>query len=583
MVKYLLGIATGVFLIFFLCVAVLIIAMAAGGSGPTVADDSVLQLNLTGGVREHVSSGIELEFLRSGPPATLLGLRNTLQEAAEDERIGALALHCGGLVVGWGKAQELRWQIEKFKESGKPVMAFMQVAGTMDYFVCSAADEIYMEPEGMLDMKGLRAEVAFFKDTFEKIGVDVEMERIGKYKSAAEPYTQTEMSDAYREVTNSVLDEMLRQLTGTVAPSRGMSPEQFQAALDQGPFLPAGAEKAGLIDGLLYQDQFEDKLKEKIGADEADELETIGRGAYAKATVEPFDLGGKKQIAVVYGVGAILRGKSEVDPLLGLETLGADSLVDAMEQARDNDNVEAIVLRIDSPGGDAIASDQMWRALELAAKEKPVVVSMSDVAASGGYYMAMAKDVPVLAYPGCYTGSIGVFFGKLNMRGLYEKIGLKKEILTRGKFAAIDTDYRPLTEEERTKLREGVEAVYDSFVRKVADARGVDWDAIHEVAQGRVWLGSQAKEVGLVDELGGFDRAIELAREKAEIGPDEEIQLIAYPKPKQLLQVLLEQQGMVRQPALPAFLREALDLAPIWPALAEGGMLAISPYALTIQ
>ena len=580
MVKYLLGIATGIFLIFFLCVAVVILAMVAGGGGATVADDSVLELNLTGAVREHLSSGIELEFLRSGPPATVLGLRSTLREAAEDDRISALALNCGGLAVGWGKAQELRWQIEKFKESGKPVMAFMQVAGTMDYFVCSAADKLFMEPEGMLDMKGLRAEVTFYKDTFEKIGVDVEMERIGKYKSAAEPYTQTEMSDAYREVTNSVLDEMLRQLSETVAPSRDMTPEQFQAALDQGPFLPGGAEQAGLIDGMLYQDQFEDQIEEAIGVDE---LETIGRAAYAKAAVDPFDLGDKKQIAVVYGVGAILRGSSQVDPLLGMETLGADSLVGAMEQARDNDDVEAIILRIDSPGGDAIASDQMWRALELAAKEKPVVVSMSDVAASGGYYMAMAKDAPVLAYPGCYTGSIGVFFGKLNMRGLYEKIGLKKEILTRGRFAAIDTDYRPLSEDERAKLREGVEAVYDSFVRKVADARGVEWDAIHEVAQGRVWLGSQAREVGLVDELAGFDRAIELAREKAEIASDEEVQLVTYPKPKQFLQVLLEQQGIASAPALPVFLREQLKLAPVWPALVEGGMLAVSPYALTVS
>ena len=580
MAKYLLGVATGVFLIFFLCLVAVLIALAAGGGGATVAENSVLTLELSGAVREHVATELDLEFLRSGPPATVLGLRSILQTAAEDDRIAGLALYCGGLGVGWGKAQELRWQIEKFKASGKPVMAFMQVSGTMDYFVCSAADQIYMEPEGMLDMKGLRAEVAFYKETFDKIGVDVEMERIGKYKSAAEAYTQTEMSEPFREVTNSLLDEMLRQLANTVAPSRKMSPGEFLLALDKGPFLPGGAEEVKLIDGLLYKDQFEDKLKEAIGAAK---LTKIGRGAYAKATTEPFDMGGKKQIAVVYGVGAILRGKSELDPILGFETLGAESLVEAMKQARENKDVHAIVLRIDSPGGDAIASDQMWRALELTAKEKPVVVSMSDVAASGGYYMAMAKGVPVLAYPGCYTGSIGVFFGKVNMRGLYEKIGLKKEILTRGRFAAIDTDYRPLTQEERAKLREGVEKVYDSFVRKVADARGVEWDAIHEVAQGRVWLGSQALDVNLIDEIGGFDRAIEMAKERAKITADEEVQLVAYPKPKRLIDALLEQNGFVQSPALPAFLRERLSFAAIWPALAEGGMLALSPYALTIQ
>jgi protease-4 len=580
MVKYLLGVATGIFLIFFIVLVAVFLAVAAGSGGATVADNSVLELNLSGPVREHVASEFDLEFLRSGPPPTVLGLRSVLQKAAKDDRIKALALHCGGLGAGWGKAQELRWQIESFKKSGKPVLAFIQVGGTMDYYVCSAADEIYMEPEGMLDMKGLRAEVAFYKETFQKIGVDVEMERIGKYKSAAEPYTQTGMSDAFREVTNSVLDEMLKLLADTLAPSRRMTPEEFLAALDNGPFLPDGAQKAGLIDGLLYQDQFEDKLKEKIGVAE---LEIVNAPMYAKATTQPFELGDKKQIAVVYGVGTLLRGKSQVDPFLGSETLGADSLVEAMKGARENDNVKAIVLRIDSPGGDAIASDQMWRALELAAKKKPVVVSMSDVAASGGYYMAMAKGVPVIAYPGCYTGSIGVFFGKLNLRGLYEKIGLKKDILTRGRFAAIDTDYRPLNDEERTKLREGVEKVYDSFVRKVADARGAEWEQIHEVAQGRVWLGSQALGVNLVDELGGFDRAIEMAKERAKIGADEEVQLVPYPKPKRFFEVILEQNGMVKAPALPALVREKLSFSAVLPALAEGGILAVSPYALTIQ
>ncbi|MEZ5364568.1 MAG: S49 family peptidase [Bryobacterales bacterium] len=190
--------------------------------------------------------------------------------------------------------------------------------------------------------------------------------------------------------------------------------------------------------------------------------------------------------------------------------------------------------------------------------------------------------MPVLAYPGCYTGSIGVFFGKLNLQGLYEKIGLKRTSSPR-RYAAIDSDYRPLTEDERAKLRQGVEKVYDSFVRKVAEARGMDWDATHEVAQGRVWLGSQALQVGLVDELGGLDRALALVKEKAGLDPNEDVSLIAYPKPKSFLEILLEQNGMAQAPALPAFLRERLRFASAWPALAEGGVLALSPYALTVQ
>ncbi|MBI1355932.1 MAG: signal peptide peptidase SppA [Acidobacteria bacterium] len=586
MVKYLLGVLTGVLIIFFLVIAVIIVgALAAGGGQSGVPNDAVLTLDLSGALPENVASPIQFDFLHAGPPATLLTVRRAVERAAKDERIKALALDCGGLGAGWGKVAELRDVIAEFKKSGKPVLAYMEVAGTIDFLVASAADEIHMAPEGRLDMKGLRAEVAFYKDTFEKIGVEAELEWVGKYKSAVEPYSRDSMSDAFREVVESQLDGLLELLVEMGSSSRGLTPEQFRAALDQGPFLSPQAKELGLVDQLSYPDQFEDRIKEKVGLDE---IEMVSLRRYNQASLSELDLGSKRKIAVVYGVGTIVGGMGDADPFFGSELLAGDAFVDMLDQVRKDEDLEAVIVRIDSPGGDALASDRMWRALQLLREEKPVIISMSDVAASGGYYMAMAKDTPILAYPGTYTGSIGVYFGKFNLRGLYDKIGLRKEILTRGKFASIDTDYRSLTDDERTKLREGVEAVYDSFVSKVADARGKSWDEINEVAQGRVWLGKEGLGNGLVDELGGYERAIALAKEKAGIGADEEVALATYPKAKTILEVLFEHDGMGAQglasaPLFPASWAERFDPQGLLPALAGGGMLAVTPYSWTIR
>ncbi len=584
MVKYLLGVVTGVVLVFILGIGIIAVAamMGAGGGASGVPQGSVLTVQLNGGLPEHVASEFQLDFLQHGPPATVLTLQRTIARAAEDDRISALALECGGLGAGWAKVEELRWAIQDFKKSGKPVMAYIEVGGAIDYLVASASDEVHMAPEGRLDLKGLRAEVAFYKDTFEKLGVEAELEWVGKYKSAVEPYSRADMSDSFREVVEAQLDGLLGLMSEMVAESRGIAPEAFLEILDRGPFLSPQAEQAGLVDALSYPDQFEARLAEKLGVDE---VEMISVRRYNHNNLDAFDLGSKRQVAIVYGVGTIVSGEGDVDPFFGSGLLGGDAFARVLDDVRENDDIEAVIVRIDSPGGDALASDRMWRSLQLLRQEKPVVVSMSDVAASGGYYMAMAKDTPILAYPGTYTGSIGVYFGKFNLRGLYEKIGLHKEILTRGKFAAIDTDYRALTPEERQKLREGVEAVYDSFVSKVAEARGSSWEEIHEVAQGRVWLGNEAVDQGLVDELGGFDRAIELVKEKAGIDAEEEVALLTYPRPKQLLEILFGKDPMAaaRQPLFPASWASRFDPQGLLPALAEGGMLAITPYSLVIR
>jgi protease-4 len=579
MLKFLLGVLSGILLVLFSVGAViLLVMMTAGSSVPSVANDSVLEIYLSGDLPEHVAEDVSFASLQGRSPVTLLTVLKAIERAAQDDRISALEIEFNGLQGGWAKAQEVRWAIEKFRESGKTVYAYLVGAGTIDYYVASAADDLRSPPESILDVKGLRAEVAFYKDLFDKLGVDVEMERIGKYKSAAEPYSRSSMSDEFRQVLDAMLDEYLKQFLDGIAPRRNMTSEELRTLLDEGPFLPSRAVDAGLIDGLTYPDEQDELIRKAL---DVDELNRVSLNDYVNSGAIELEQSSTNRIAVLYGVGSILRSSGGL--FGGDGVLASDDFNETVRRLRDDESIDAVVLRIDSPGGDAIASDDMWRELNLLAAEKPIVVSMSDVAASGGYYMAMIDDAPVLAYPGTVTGSIGVFYGKVNLRGLYDKIGLKKEILTRGRFAAIDSDYLPLSEAERRKLREGIEHIYHGFVTKVANARGAEYDAIHEVAQGHVWLGAQALENGLVDELGGFERAIALAKERAGIEKDEDVSLEIYPATKNLLEILFAD-GSFPQAKLSFDGFDLLRSADRnLPALLEGGMLAVTPYAFTIR
>ena len=580
MAKFLLGILSGVVLTVLTVFAMILVAATLGTPAPSVEEDSVLTIRLQGEVPEYSRTDFSFEFMRSGPRPTLLDLRDTLHHAAGDDRIRALLLDFRGLAVGWAKAQEIRWAVETFKKSEKPVFAFLSAAATSDYYIASAADRIFMPPEGVLDVKGLRVQATFYTDTLKKLGIEAELERIGKYKSAVESMTRTSMSDEYREVMNSILDDVYTRFVETVAPARGKTPEALLEILDQGPFIPPNALKAGLIDALLYADQVDDHIQEKL------ELETLTKVKFSQYSQSIRDLAGddsEDEIAIVYAEGQIMRGSSKDDPFFGATVLGSDSFAKTIREVRDKEAVKAVILRINSPGGDAVASDLMWREVRLLREKKPVIVSMSDVAASGGYYIAMADDTPVLAYAGTYTGSIGVFFGKINLRGFYDKIGIKKETLTRGRYADINSDYRSLTEDERGKLRSEIKVFYKNFVEKVAQSRNRDWEQIHEVAQGRVWLGSQALEQGLVDELGGLDRAIELARDAAEIDEEAELKLVPYPAPKNIFESLIDPETWARETPLPAALRSKLDEIPNLVSLLQGGMLRIAPYSITVE
>jgi protease-4 len=365
----------------------------------------------------------------------------------------------------------------------------------------------------------------------------------------------------------ALLDSLYGQYVDAIAKGRRRTPEQVRAIVDAGPYDGPSALKAGLVDELIYQDQLDTRLK---GASR------LTPGRYVKGA-RGLGFDGRPKIGLVYVVGDIIPGRSQNSPLGG-GFAGSDTVAEALKDAREDDSLRAILLRVDSPGGSGTASEVIWREVALARQKKPVVVSMGDVAASGGYYVAMGSDA-IVAEPGTITGSIGVFGGKFSVRGLYDKIGISKEILIRGQHADVFSAYRPWDDEERARIRELMESFYKDFVTKVAQGRHKSYEDVDAIAQGRVWTGAEAQHRGLVDRLGGFDVALELAKDKAGIGKGQEVRLVVFPERKSLLEQLLERQDDGVQTALPADVRSLLRWALM---LGDGRPLARLPFDLRV-
>ena len=575
MAKFLFGLITGVvlcvagvFLIFFA------LARTFRESPPAVAENSVLQLQLSGDIPELPAVEIPFGALAERPAPTVAGVWMMLRKAAVDARIKAVVLEPESLGVGWGKLEEFRADLERFKKSGKPLYAFLKTPGTREYYLASAADRIYLGPSDWLNLKGMRVELMYFKNTLDKIGVDVQVEHDGKYKDFGDMFTRTSMSPETREVMTSVVDDLYSHLVGRIAQARQKTPDAVRELIDRGPFLANDALSAGLVDQLRYEDQMFTDLKQKVNSGELHKLST---GNYQKVPADSLGLEGRHRIAMLVADGTITRGSAGDDAVSGdgIQAAGFNKL---LRRIAGDSSLEGVVVRIDSPGGDAVASDEIWREMNLLSQKKPVVISMSDTAASGGYYMAMTGD-PVVAYPGTLTGSIGVVFGKPNLHGLYDKLGITKDMIARGRFAAIDSDYSDLSPAELAKLKEGIDANYRDFVDKVAKARRRPFDQIELLAQGRVWLGDQAKTNGLVDELGGIDRAFELVKQKARIPASENVAIVMYPPRRSILDVLF---GRAQESAVESRWRRLLkDWPPeLW---AKGGLLRIVPYTVNAR
>jgi protease-4 len=583
MKKFLLGFVIGILFVALVGVILVAAAIRFGGSRrPQVVANSALVLHLEGDLPEQPAMEYPIPFFSNEQPLTIAENWQMLRNAAADSRIQAVVLEPRGLGVGWAKLEELRADILNFKKSGKPVYAFLRGAGTKEYYLATAADKVFMSPEDELDVKGLRAELMFFKGTLDKLGVEMEFEHVGKYKDAPDMFTKTESSPETREVLNQLLDQFYGDLINTVAEGRKKTPDAVRALIDNGPFIGKEALDGGLIDALIYEDQMYDQLRQQL---KLSAMAKIVDHDYSRAADGNLGVDGPTKIALLVGQGDITRGSTNDSGDNGITSAG---MIRQLRAVRDDASIKGVILRIDSPGGDGIASDDILHEAKLLSQKKPTVISMSDLAASGGYFIAMTGD-PVVAYRNTETGSIGVFFGKVNLRGLYDKLGVKKEIMKRGHFADIDTEYAPLNDEQRAKLRTEIEVFYKGFVQRVADGRRRKYDDVEPLAQGRVWTGAQAKQNGLVDEIGGLDRAIEMVKQRAKIGASEKITLVAYPPRRNLLQVLMDRdtdltsiESRIMDSRIEAQMRELVGDLPLR-VLSRGGILRLMPYSITIR
>lgn len=479
------------------------------------------------------------------PPLSLPALTYALRVAAHDPRIAHVHLRVDPLSCSWGKVFEVRRHLEYFRSSGKGVSIFLESGGPKEFFL-GMGFALYVPPDGALGLRGFAASGSFVGGVLKKIGIEPQVERIGKYKSAGDQLARSDMSSAQREVINALLSDIHGVWTKSVCEATGIEEQTLRSLVDRSPWEMQEYLDAGLITGMTYETDLMDALKIRFTRNSSAEKEEdllkkkfpgVEVQKYIRRTNEKLlAISGSKKIAVIRAVGAITSGKDGNSPIMG-QSIGSESLVELIKKVRDDKQYVAVLLRCDSPGGSALASDIMWNELRKLGKKKPLIASQSDVAASGGYYLSMASEI--VAEPLTITGSVGVVTAKPSLGELYKKVGYSKENISVGsKYAQILVDDRPFTDEEAEYFREGAEIAYRKFVTKAAQSRGKSYEEMNEVAQGRVWTGLQAKERGLVDHIGGMHKAIELLKEKAGISADEYVKLEEIKAPSSLAERL---------------------------------------------
>ncbi len=508
-------------------------------------------------------------------PPLLTELSQAIRKAADDEQVSDLYLHIRPVSIGLAGVQELAAALQDFRASGKPCRAHADTLTNKEYMLAAACGEVQLAPAGLILVNGLSMQHSYYSETLEMIGVTPNFEHVGDFKSAVEPFERTGPSEAAELATNTLLDSLYEQFVALIAQGRGLEQDQVRALVDDPPFTPAQALEEGMIDGLSYAEEMLDHDQEVI--EEKDYIRDLRR-----------DNRRGPLIAVIHAEGNIVSGEGGAG-MFGGTFAGDESVVALLEEAQDDDEVVAVVLRVNSPGGSGLASDNIWNAVETLRETKPVVASMADLAASGGYYISMGAD-RVVAQPGTLTGSIGVFGGKMNLRGLYEKLGVSLYSYKRGELADLFSSTDDFSEAGRGRFHDFLEDFYQRFLQRAADGREMSVEAMHLVAQGRVWTGSQALERGLVDDLGGLDLAIEHARELAEV--DEPTGILRLPRQRTLVEELLDDLQSGNRAAAPAL---AARVVPgMQPTLAlleslqrvlgpKGGVAAMLPYAVEID
>lgn len=502
--------------------------MSREGGVPAVHAHSTLALRISGDLVEYETLP-DIPFLNESPPS-LTAIVDAVDQAAGDDRIESVFVELDFPALGWAGAEELRGAIARFRAAGKPVFAFGAVLGEVAYYVAAACDSVYLPPQGKLALNGMAMESMYYKGLMDKAGVRANLHRIGAYKGAAEPYLRDKMSDPARRNAEWLLDDLWMEFRDAVARDRKLGPGSMDEVIELGTLQPEEALDAKLIDDIRYRQDLEDSFRDDNGDSRLVDVATYGKAGHAKHD--------GPLIAVVHTAGFIRSGKNGFNPMVGT-TMGDESVLEDLQAAVDNDDVKAIVLRIDSPGGEVLASDVIGNAVERAKEEKPVVVSMADVAASGGYMMAYRAS-RIVALPNTLTGSIGSFTGKFNLHGLYGKAGLTKDYVTRGAYPLLDSDYHDWSAREETLVVRQHWEDYDRWISDIAANRGLEPAEVDSVARGRVWSGRQALDRKLVDELGDLHRAVRVAAGLASFPADAKVHTTHYPRPVTLLDVFQE-------------------------------------------
>ena len=557
------------------------LSLASADEGVVIKDNSVLEFQLQYPLKDYTGNANDDPFASLFEEAQGLDqILHAIQIAKEDKRIRGISINSNYLIAGMAQTRAIRDALLDFKSEGKFVYAFGDFYMQKDYYLASAADSIFLNPVGAMDFKGLAAEVLYYKDLQEKSGVKLEVIRHGKYKSAVEPYLANEMSDDNRNQIKTLIDALWETMVVDIAQSRNLSGTSINQIADTlGARTPELAKNVGLIDDLLYADQFEAVIKKATATAEEDEQAYVSLSDYIFEAKRKKVYKGDGEIAVIYAQGEILYGEG------GPEYIGQGIITRALRKAREDEDIKAVVLRVNSPGGSALTSDIIWREIELLKTVKPVVVSMGDVAASGGYYIAVGAD-KIFAQATTITGSIGVFGTIPNVSELAGNIGINAEQVGTNKNSVDYSLFEPMTSEFRHQMEEGIAATYSTFLQRVADGRGISLAEADSLAQGRVWSGTDALRLGLIDELGGMDKAINAAAELAAL---DGFRIKKYPRYKSGLTRFIEEMGGASTNANTSFVRKELGedvygiLKELKSAIKQKGIQVRMPFTLQIK
>ena len=544
--KYTLATLTGLVLFSFVGLVLLFIVLAAvlssSESKEEVKPNSILCLNMEGTLLDRTEDDIySVVFGDDDPMLGLDEILKSISNAKSDSCIKGIYLKSGLFSAGYASIQEIRCALLDFKKSGKFVVAYSGAYSQGGYYLSSVADKIYLNPEGMLDLSGISSSAVFYKGMLQKLGVEMQVVKVGTYKSFTEQYTNTEMSQANRQQMEVLTSSMWNSILAEISQSRHIPVDSLNAAADDFmAFQPQMRDvRLGLVDGLKYVDEVQSELCAMLGLNADEEIDMVSPSDLILDDAD--QRSGSQKVAVVYAVGEIDNGNTD--------GINSSELIETMNKLRKDSDVKSVVLRVNSPGGSAYGSEQIWRAIELLKAKKPVFVSMGDYAASGGYYIS-CNATKIVAEPTTITGSIGIFSVIPNLEGLMDKVGVDYDVVKTNRYSDVPTMTRPMTDSERSMMQSFVDRGYHVFVKRCADGRSMPFDSVANIAQGRVWSGASAKEIGLVDQLGGLDETIKMAAKEVNVDPYE---VEYYPKKKSWLDNLLDMPSLGMDKVIAAF------------------------------